>query len=122
MQPKLACALLLFAVSHAATAVQILPTPLSDRTFQFVHTSQTFMGTPLQIEALTPYALFVVGTGEDPSLYVQAATMAYMVGQWSQEPGTSVESIKTNQSLGPVLLDKDLTPEQVAHHNLICNL
>lgn len=78
MQPKFACALLLFAASHAAAAVQILPTPLSDRTFQFVHISQTFLGTPLQIEALTPYALFVIGAGEDPGLYIQAATLRAM--------------------------------------------
>jgi hypothetical protein len=77
------------------------------------------MGTPLQIEALTPHALFVIGAGEQPSLYLQAATMAYMLGQWTQEPGTSLEKIKTNQNLGPVLLDKQLTPAKIAHHNLV---
>ncbi len=119
MQYRLALALLLLAVGKAAIAVQILPEPFSDRTFQFLHTSQTFMGTPLKTEALIPYALFVIGAGEEPSLYLQAATMAYMVGQWSQEPGTSLEKVKTNQNLGPVLLDKQLTREQVANHNLV---
>ncbi len=94
MQCKLNCALMLLLAAKAAGAVQILPTPQSDRTFQFVHKSQTFLGTPLQTEALTPHALIVVGAGEQPSLYLQAATMAYMIGQWTQEPGTSLEKVK----------------------------
>jgi hypothetical protein len=39
---------------HAGEKPQILPTPLSDRTFQYLQISNTFMGTPLEIEALVP--------------------------------------------------------------------
>ena len=115
-----AIAVVMFSqLSTATAAVQILPTPLADRTFQFVHISESFLGTPLKVDALTPYALFVLGPEKTPALYVQAATMAYMVGQWSQEPGTSLAMIKTNQNLGPVVLDTDLTPDQIANHNLV---
>ncbi len=99
--------------------LQILPTPVSDRTFQFVGPGKSFLGTPLEVESLTPYALFVVGATESNQLLVQAATMAFMVGQWSQEPGTSLEMVKANRNLGPVWLDVDLTEEQIAQHNLV---
>jgi hypothetical protein len=119
MQYKISCALFLLVLGNTAAAVQILPTPYADRTFQFIRTSQTFMGTPLQTKALTPYALFVIGSTEQPDFYPQAATIAYMIGQWTQEPGTSLEKVKTNQNLGPVLLDRQLTPEQISHRNLV---
>lgn len=119
MYYRLACALFVLAAGQSTAAVQILPTPLSDRTFQFVHRSQSFLGTPLQTEALTPHALFVIGGGEQADLYLQAATMAYMIGQWTQEPGTSVEKIKRNQNLGPILLDEQLSPQHIAARNLV---
>ncbi len=103
----------------AAPEVQILPTPVADRTFQFVEPGRSFLGTPLEVDALTPYSLFVVGQNESGELLVQAATMAFMVGQWAQEPGTSLEMVKSNRNLGPVVLDTELTDEQIAQHNLV---
>ncbi len=48
--------LLLPVLSNAVAAqqLQILPTPTADRTFQFVHTSTSFSGTPLAVEAVVP--------------------------------------------------------------------
>jgi hypothetical protein len=104
---------------HAGEKPQILPTPLSDRTFQYLQISNTFMGTPLEIEALVPYALFVIGENESPDLFIQVASMAYMIGQWSQEPGSSVEKVKQNKNLPPILLDKDISDEDIKAHNLV---
>ena len=96
-----------------------MPTPTADRTFRFVHTSTSFLGTPLAVEAVAPYALFIIGAEESPELSVPAATMAYMIGQWSQEPGTSLEMIKANQNLGPLVLDKNLTQAEIESRNLV---
>lgn len=114
-------AFLSLAVTDAAAQpkLQILPTPTADRTFQFVKPGTSFMGTPLQVESLTPHALFVIGRDESNELLVHAATMAFMVGQWAQEPGTSLEMVKTNRNLGPVWLDTDLSDAQIAQHNLV---
>ncbi len=113
--------LLLPVLSNAVAAqqLQILPTPTADRTFQFVHTSTSFLGTPLAVEAVVPYALIVIGADESPELATQAATMAYMIGQWSQEPGTSLEMIKKNQNLGPLVLDKSLTQAEIKNRHLV---
>lgn len=99
--------------------MQILPTPTADRTFQFVKMDRSFVGTPLEVDALVPHALFVVGAEESAALTVQAGNMAYMIGQWSNEPGTSLEAIQMKANLGPVLLDRELTEEQIADHNLV---
>ena len=107
------------SLGHAADKIQILPTPLSDRTFQYLQISNTFMGTPLEIEALVPYALFVIGEKESPDMFIQVAGMAYMIGQWSQEPGTSVEKVKQNKNLSPILLDKEVSDEDIKARNLI---
>jgi len=104
--------------ANAGEKPQILPTPVSDRTFQYLQISKTFMGTPLEIEALVPYALFVIGEKESPELFIQVASMAYMIGQWSQEPGTSVEMIKQNKNLPPIILDRDISDEDIKTHNL----
>jgi len=112
---------IVMTISHADAGgkTSILPDPVSDRTFQYLHISKTFMGTPLEIEALVPYALFVIGEKESPDLFMQAAGMAYMIGQWSQEPGTSVDKIKQNKNLAPVIFDKDLTDKHIKGHNLV---
>lgn len=107
------------APAAVAKGVQILPQPDADRTFQFTRLSKSFMGTPLEAEAIVPHAVFVIGADDSADLAIQVATMTYMVGQWSQEPGTSLEMVKTNQNLGPVVLDKDLTEAQMADHNLV---
>jgi hypothetical protein len=104
---------------HAGGKPQILPAPVSDRTFQYLQISKTFMGTPLEVEALVPYALFVIGEKESPDLFIQVASMAYMIGQWSQEPGTSVEKVKQNKNLPPIILDKDISDEDIKAHNLV---
>ncbi len=77
------------------------------------------METPLEVEALVPYALFVIGEKESPELFIQASGMAYMIGQWSQEPGTSVEKVKQNKNLSPIILDKDISDEDIKAHNLV---
>jgi hypothetical protein len=107
------------ALSEPELELQILPTPTADRTFQFVKPGKSFMGTPLEVESLTPHALLVIGRKEASGMAVQAATMAFMVGQWTQEPGTSLEMVKIRQNLGPVWLDTDLTEDQIARHNLV---
>ncbi len=112
-------ALLLGMPASAETTVSILPTATADRTFQFVQPARTFLGTPLEIDSLTPYALFVVGQEEDQQLFTQAATMAFMIGQWAQDPGTSLEAVRANRNLGPVVLDVELTDEHVAERNLV---
>ncbi len=112
--------LMLTAVdAWAQPKIQIMPSPLSDRTFQFVKPGKSFLGTPLEIDSLTPHALFVFGRTDSSQFAVQAATMAFMVGQWAQDPGTSVEMVKTNRNLGPLLLDTDITDDQIAQHNLV---
>ena len=82
MQYKIAYALLLLATVNTATAVQILPTPHADRSFQFIRTSQTFMGTPLQTEALTPHALFII---DRPGDHLDAFTMHKFNHAFGQE-------------------------------------
>ncbi len=110
----------LAAVSAWATPkLQILPTPVADRTFQFVKPGKSFLGTPLEVDSLTPHTLFVVGENDSSEFFSQAATMAFMVGQWAQEPGTSVEMVKTNRNLGPVVLDTEITEDQTARYNLV---
>ena len=64
----------------ATPKLQILPTPVADRTFQFVKPGKSFLGTPLEVDSLTPHTLFVVGRNDSGELFVQAATMAFMVG------------------------------------------
>jgi hypothetical protein len=120
------CTISIFAVLMLATinasggsTLQILPTPVADRTFQFAKPGKSFLGTPLEVDSLTPHALFVVGQSESNPLLVQAATMAFMVGQWAQEPGTTLEMVRTNRNLGPVWLDTDLTQGQITQHNLV---
>ena len=103
----------------ATPKLQILPTPVADRTFQFVKPGKSFLGTPLEVDSLTPHTLFVVGRNDSGELFVQASTMAFMVGQWAQEPGTSVEMVKTNRNLGPVVLDTDITEDQLAGYDLV---
>ncbi len=112
-------ALMLGMPALAETKVSILPTATADRTFQFVQPARTFLDTPLEVDSLTPYALFVVGQDEDQQLFTQAATMAFMIGQWAQDPGTSLEAVRANRNLGPVVLDVELTDEQVAERNLV---
>ncbi len=115
----LICIFMGISQSNAGGKLQILPTPVSDRTFQYLQISKTFMGTPLEVEALVPYALIVIGEKESPELFIQVASMAYMIGQWSQEPGTSVEKIKQNKNLPPIILDKDISDEDIKAHNLV---
>ena len=113
------CLIIMSSQAYAGEKTKILPTPVSDRTFQYLQISKTFMGTPLEIEALVPNALFVIGEKESPDLFIQVASMAYMIGQWSQEPGTSVEKVKQNKNLPPVILDKDISDEDIKAHNLV---
>ena len=115
----LACILLMTVSAKAEEKLQILPSPVSDRTFQYVKISETFMGTPLAIEAVVPHALFVIGAEESADLFLQTAGMAYMIGQWTQDPGTSVQKIKQNDNLAPVTLDKDLTEEDIKEFNIV---
>lgn len=99
--------------------LQVLPTSFSDRTFPYLQVSEAFAGIPLQTEALVPHALIVVGEKETSDILVQAAGMAYMIGQWSQDPGTSVTKVRQGKSLFPVVLDRDLTDEDIHSFNLI---
>ncbi len=46
-----------------------------------MHTSTSFLGTPLSMEAVMLYALIAAGVDESSELSTQAATMAYMIGQ-----------------------------------------
>ncbi len=115
----LACILMITVSARAEKKLQILPTPVSDRTFQYVEISETFMGTPLAIEAVVPHALFVIGAEESADLFIQTAGMAYMIGQWTQDPGTSIQKIKQNDNLAPVALDKDLTEEDIKEFNIV---
>lgn len=113
------CLIIMSSQVYAGEKTKILPTPVSDRTFQYLQISKTFMGTPLEVEALVPHALFVIGEKESPDLFIQVASMAYMIGQWSQEPGTSVEMVEENKTLPPVTLDKDLSDADKKAHNLV---
>ena len=115
----LVCILMISVSARAEKKLQILPTPVSDRTFQYVKISETFMGTPLAIEALVPYALFVIGTEESADLFLQTAGLAYMIGQWTQDPGTSVQKIQQNDNLAPVTLDKNLSEEDIKEFNIV---
>ncbi len=108
-----------FTFSLWAGTVNILPESTSDRTFQFVKTASTFSGTPLSVNALVPNALVVLGETESRDLFIEAAGIAYMIGQWTHDPGTSVESIRAGDRLAPVRLDTSLKEEDIRHHNII---
>jgi hypothetical protein len=116
-------AFLLVLLSHAAVQasgdVDILPTPTSDSTFQFLKLGKAFAGTPLEVDALVPNALFVIGDSESPALFIQVANMAYMIGSWAHDPGASVEEVRQNLNLPPVVLEKDLSPERIKNYNLV---
>lgn len=43
-----------------------------------------------------PYALIVVGVDEFSELFLQTLTLANAIGQWSQEPGTSLGMIEVS--------------------------
>ena len=75
--------------------------------------------SPLAIEAVVPNALFVIGAEESADLFLQTAGMAYMIGQWTQDPGTSVQKIQQNDNLAPVVLDKDLSEEDIKGFNIV---
>lgn len=105
--------------ASADGGVDILPGPFADRTFQYVKIAETFLGTPLKTDALVPNILIVVSRREDPDLVLQAANIAYMIGQWTHEPGTSVEKVKSKADLGPVRFDTDLTEEDIKGANLL---
>jgi hypothetical protein len=61
----------------------------------------------------------VIGADESADLFIQTAGMAYMIGQWTQDPGTSIQKIKQNDNLAPVTLDKDLTEEEIKEFNIV---
>ena len=115
----LSCTLLLTVSAQAGEKLQILPTPAADRTFQYVRIADTFLGTPLSIEALVPNVRFILGEEESADLYIQTAGMAYMIGQWTQDPGTSVQKIQQNENLAPVTLDKNLSEKDLKGFNIV---
>ncbi len=100
-------------------AIKILPTPLSDRTFQYVRIEETFKGSPLKVKALVPNVIVVIGQGEDAELLKQAIAISYMLGQWTDDPGSSIEKIKTGKTLAPVLTDKEINEDIYTDYNLI---
>ncbi len=100
-------------------AIKILPTTLSDRTFQYLRIEETFKGSPLKVKALVPNAVVVIGQGEDAGLVKQAIAISYMLGQWTEDPGSSIEKIKTGKTLAPVLTDKEITEDIYTDYNLI---
>lgn len=105
--------------SLSAQPVKILPDPFADRTFQFVRVEGTFAGTPLLTQALVPHVTIVVGEKESPQLFLAAASMAYMLGQWTHDPGTSVEAIRSGAELVPVRTDRSLREDDLARGNVI---
>ncbi len=106
-------------IANTVSAIQILPTPLADRKFQYVRIEEIFTGSPLATKALVPNALIVIGTEEKGSIVRQAIAVAYMLGLWTQDPGSSVEKIKKNITLAPVITDGEVSPEITKNYNLI---
>jgi|GEM_PF-734910 len=117
-------ALLLVGMLAASLAAadkppKILPEATADRTFPYLQQAQTFQGTPLAVKALVPRALVVVGEDAGPRMQVQAANIAYMLGQWSQDPGTSLEAVQAGANLAPVALASELSEEQTRSRDII---
>ncbi|MHB2147568.1 cellulose biosynthesis cyclic di-GMP-binding regulatory protein BcsB [Calditrichota bacterium LG25] len=100
-------------------SVQILPEPLADRTFQYTRILPTFGGTPLEVEALVPNALIVVGRQEAPELVLQAGQVAFMLGQWIHDAGVSLEKVKQGVNLAPLKFDDQVTESDLKQFNLI---
>ena len=115
----LVASLFVFTVLGTAFAIQILPEPTSDRTFQFLRIEETFKGSPLKVKALVPNAVIVIGSAEDPALMKQAGAIAFMLGQWAHDPGSSVERIRQNATLAPIMLDSEVTEKVISEFNLI---
>ncbi len=111
--------LFVLTVLGTAFAIPILTEPTSDRTFQFLRIEGTFKGSPLKVKALVPNAVIVIGSAEDPALMKQAGAIAFMLGQWAHDPGSSVERIKQNATLAPIMLDSEVTEKTVSAFNLI---
>ena len=105
------------SIAEASQKLQIFPTPHSRQDIPVRAYKLSFLDFPLAVEAVVPYALVLVGVDKSSELFIQAATMDYVIGQWSQEPGTSLEMIKANQNLGPLVLDKNLTRSQIRFTN-----
>ncbi len=105
--------------SVAEAAVTVLPDPTADRTFQFVKISTTFMGSPLAGEALVPNVIFTVGKGEAPEITRHVTGMAFMLGQWTHDPGSSVEMVRNKDSFAPFRFDTEITGEMERSYNVV---
>ncbi len=105
--------------SATFSPVNILPNSLADRTFQFTRIEPVFSGTPLKTDALVPNVLVVAGRQEKPELLLQAAQIAYMLGQWTEDPGSSLEKVKQNVNLAPIKFDDQVSDTELKNFNLI---
>ncbi len=102
-----------------AADLQIGPSPFADRTFNYLRVDSTFQGIPLKTTALVPASIVVLGAREDRQMFVQAANIAFMLGQWSDDVGSSVGKIKQNKTYKPVVLAKDVTKQMLKNFNVI---
>ncbi|HHD64345.1 MAG TPA: hypothetical protein ENK96_08315 [Desulfobulbaceae bacterium] len=60
-----------------------------------------------------------MGKAESPNLFIEAAGIAYMLGQWTHDPGTSVKAIRSRDRLAPISIDTSLKEEDIHRHNII---
>lgn len=106
-------------IVKAQQTITIFPQPLADRTFQYVKVDSAFSGIPLRSEALLPNVVVVVGREESPELILQAGQIAFMLGQWVDDAGTSLKKMKQNVDLAPILFDDQINKVDVSSQNFI---